>query len=344
MKVTLDEAIREFHHWREAIGIAATTRRQEAYVMRWFLTSVGNIYVQNITSRHVDDHLAERRRVLKESTLNLHLAILRAFFKFAEHRRMLGRNGNPVAMHKGRKVPDRPRLRVPVHDFPRLLDATQHPRDRIVVAIGLYTLIRQSAMRLLRVADVGLADGYLEVFEPKTGKRDAKPIGAELDAELRRWLTWYGQELGRPLAPDDFLVPAKERPGFVHGRVLVVGKLDPSRAVTRPHLPVQAALIGCGYATRDELGRATGEGVHTLRRSAARAMFDRLVEDGHDGAIRIVQSMLGHSTLATTEHYIGVEPDRRRRDEIIRGKQMFPTNRDNVVQLKRVTNGGQGEV
>jgi integrase len=340
MKVTLDEAVREFHHWRDATGIASTTRRQEAYVMRWFLTHVGNIYVQNVTPRHVDDYLAARRRELKESTLNLHLAILRAFFRFAEHRRMLGRNGNPVAMHKGRKVPDRPRLRVPVTDFPRLLDAAQHPRDRVIVAIGLYTLIRQSAMRGLRVADVDLVDGYLEVFEPKTGKRDAKPIGSELDAELRRWLTWYGQELGRALRPDDHLVPAKTRPGFAQGRVLVPGRLDPTRAVTRPHLPVQNALIRCGYATRDELGRATGEGVHTLRRSAARAMFDRLVEDGHDGAIRIVQSMLGHSTLATTEHYIGVEPDRRRRDEIIRGKQMFPTNRDNVVALRRVVADG----
>lgn len=344
MKATLDEAIREFHHWRKAVGIRPETSRQEAYILRGFLTAVGNIYVQNVTSRHVDDYLADRRRSLKESTLNQHLAGLRAFFKFAEHRRMLGRNGNPVAMHKARRVPERPRLRVPVHDFPRLLDATQHPRDRVIVAIGLYTLIRQSAMRGLRVGDVDLADGYLEVFEPKTGKRDAKPIGSELDAELRRWLTWYGQELGRPLGAGDFLVPAKTRPGFVHGRVLADGKLDPTRPVTRPHLPVQNALIRCGYATRDEVGRATGEGVHTLRRSAARAMFDRLVEDGHDGAIRIVQSMLGHSTLATTEHYIGVEPDRRRRDEIIRGKQMFPTNRDNVVQLKRVTNGGQREV
>src|SRR5690606_7647039 len=138
MKATLDEAISEFHHWRTATGIAATTRRQEAYVMRWFLTSVGNIYVQNVTPRHVDDYLADRRRELKESTLNLHLAILRALFRFAEHRRMLGRNGNPVAMHKGRKVADRPRLRVPVGDFPRLLDASQHPRDRVIVAIGLY--------------------------------------------------------------------------------------------------------------------------------------------------------------------------------------------------------------
>lgn len=343
MKATLDEAIREFHHWRRASGIAATTQRQEAYVMRWFLTDVGNIYVQNVTSRHVDDYLAGRRRTLKESTMNLHLAVLRAFFRFAEHRRMLGRHGNPVAMHKGRKVPDRKRLRVPVTEFGRLLDACEHPRDRVIVAIGLYTLIRQSAMKGLRVADVDLVDGFLEVFEPKTGKRDAKPIGTELDGELRRWLTWYTQELGRPLMPDDFLVPAKSRPRFVEGRVLVVGELDPSRPVTRPHLPVQNALVRCGFATRDELGRATGEGVHTLRRSSARAMFDRLKDEGGGlDAIKVVQSLLGHSSQATTEHYIGVEADRQRRDEILRGKQMFPTgSRDNVVQLKRVASGGQ---
>ena len=192
MKATLDEAVREFHHWRKATGIAGTTSRQEAYVLRGFLTDVGNIYVQNITARHVDDYLAGRRRTLKESTLNLHLAVLRAFFKFAEHRRMLGRNGNPVGMHRARKVPERTRLRVPVADFPRLLDAAQHPRDRIIVAIGLYTLIRQSAMRRLRVADVDLQDGYLEVFEPKTGKLrmhfDLNPTDRDQQAELERLL------------------------------------------------------------------------------------------------------------------------------------------------------------
>ena len=80
-------------------------------------------------------------------------------------------------------------------------------------------------------------------------------------------------------------------------------------------------------------GRAMGEGSHTLRRSGARALFDRLAESGYDRSLRIVQSMLHHSSVTITEKYIGVTPDQRSRDEIIKGQEMYPVREENVVSL-----------
>jgi integrase len=58
--------------------------------------------------------------------------------------------------------------------------------------------------------------------------------------------------------------------------------------------------------------------IHTLRRSAARQMFDALVETRHwDGALRVVQALLHHSTLET-EQYIGLSTEILTRDEFLR--------------------------
>lgn len=64
--------------------------------------------------------------------------------------------------------------------------------------------------------------------------------------------------------------------------------------------------------------------MHTLRRSAARALFDRLATEGYDGALRLVQAMLHHAQSSTTEHYLGLTLDKKRRDDIIRGESMYP--------------------
>lgn len=47
--------------------------------------------------------------------------------------------------------------------------------------------------------------------------------------------------------------------------------------------------------------------IHILRRTAARQMFNALVETRcYDGALRVVQALLHHSTLESTERFIGM--------------------------------------
>lgn len=112
-------------------------------------------------------------------------------------------------------------------------------------------------------------------------------------------------------------------------------RLRPTRPVGTLHRIATRALDKINYPTRGEDGESLREGMHTLRRSAARARFDVLESLGYDGAIRHVQTMLGHATMAMTEHYLGLHLDRVKRNELVRGRPMFSTG-ENVVSIDEI--------
>ena len=94
-------------------------------------------------------------------------------------------------------------MRIPVERFPDLLDAAGSARDRMVVAIGLYTFMRGSEIQLLRVNSVDFRDGVIHMRRQKTNEDDSMPICLELREELVRWLAFYRQNCGNEdLRPD----------------------------------------------------------------------------------------------------------------------------------------------
>lgn len=338
---TLDHLVDEHIAAMRSSGLRPGTIRNAQRVCKLFMAHTGNIQVKHVTARHVDSYFAMRltRNVVPE-TLNMELSILRTLFKTARLRAMCPAHFDPTAHRRPLKTRQKPKRRIPATEFPRMLDSAKHPRDRVALALSIYLLTRQSEMAYLRVGDVNLTNGELSVTVIKTGKFDVMPICAELDAELRRWLTWYSQRCG-PLRDDWYLVPAKAAPGANPGRKgfagdLLLSRIYPTRPMGRPEQIVQRALEACGYATRKDDGSSMRDGVHTLRRSAARELFDRLCEEGYDGAGRVVQSALHHSSFQQTETYLGIELDQKRRDDLIRGKSMFPIGGENVVRLEAV--------
>lgn len=344
MRTTLlSDLVDEFEESMKANGYAKNTIRNNARAARALLAHVGNIQARSVTPRHIDGWFAKRKSDgVGAGTLNVDLVALRALFRHGAQRRYIPAGSDPTAHRRPFKEVKRERLRIPSSDFGRLLDCTTHPRDRMIVALGLYLFLRQSEVIELRVGDVDLAAGLVTVRIQKTKQLDHMPISAELDAELRRWLTHYSERVNRPLRPDDFLVPAKTPPLFQPGmhptanaeRAKAQATLNPTRPVQRPEHAVQRALVAFGAALRAPDGRALSEGVHTLRRSGARALFDRLVDDGYDGAMETVQAMLHHTSTVTTEGYLGIHLNKKRRDDVVRGKSMFPVDLKNVVQME----------
>lgn len=344
--ILLSDLVDEFIASLDANGYAKNTVRNHGLAARSFLAHVGNIQAKHVTARHVDSYFAKRKaEKLQPASLNVYLVGLRALFKYATQRRYIPAAMDPTAHRRNFREMPKVRLHIPAADFPRLLDCAEHPRDRIVIALGLYLFLRKSEIKSLRVGDVDLARGHIAVRIPKTSELDHMPISAELDTELRRWLTWYAAHLGRELRSSDFLVPAKTPPIYLPGlhpqtnwaQGKEQAKLDPSKPVDKPELAVQRALVAFGEPVRDENGDSLREGVHTLRRSGARALFDRLVADGYDAAIRTVQSMLHHKHMSTTEGYLGIKLDIKRRDEMVRGKTLFPVSQENVVRMETVS-------
>jgi integrase/recombinase XerC len=154
-------------------------------------------------------------------------------------------------------------------------------RDRLIVELLYATGIRVSELCGLDVDDVDTSRRLLRVLG-KGNKQRTVPFGAPALAALTAWLTD-----GRPeLVKDD------------SGPALLLGprgrRLDPRQARTVVHQTMSA------------VDGAPDIGPHGLRHSAA----THLLEGGAD--LRIVQEILGHSSLATTQLYTHVTVARLR--------------------------------
>jgi integrase/recombinase XerC len=154
-------------------------------------------------------------------------------------------------------------------------------RDRLIVELLYATGIRVSELCGLDIDDIDTAHRLLRVLG-KGNKQRSVPFGEPAADALRAWLAD-----GRPA-----LVAAESGPALLlgaRGR-----RLDVRQARTVVHQTV-AAVDG-----------APDMGPHGLRHSAA----THLLEGGAD--LRVVQELLGHSSLATTQLYTHVSVARLR--------------------------------
>jgi integrase len=299
--------------------VAPDTVRNRGITLQQLIEITGNVRLDAINAVHIDQWRAAHP--WQPSTANRKIGELRAFFTWARARGHLTTHLDPTVGRRSERVPVRNRQRIPFEEWPRLLDAAPHPLERALVACGLYLMARSSELQTIQLRHVDLDAGTIEVYRHKVQRPDTLPICAELDAELRRWLTWYSARV--PLTPDMYLLPNRSphqtlrdaRTGRL-ARLDPAAALDPLKPLSRPHRKVQMVLTRAGFTTEHEGG-------HTLRRSAARAYYDELCADGYDGALRRVQSMLDHSNTSVTEGYLGLALDKEARNKALKGQPMF---------------------
>lgn len=339
MKDLLSDAIDAYARFRGSQDYSHNTLQIEKSVMKRFLAVNGNIYCHSLTPRHVERHFEEASKVRSPASLQNDHVALNGFFKWARHTGRMAVDVDPMYGRRRPRGMKKERDRIPVSRFPELLDAAEErsPRDRALVALLLYTLGRDSEVTNIRIRDVDLAGGWIKVFVKKGNREDTLPICAELDRELRRWMTHYTERSGR-LEPHWFLTPARDNRPVVDQRtrqfIRHEANYKPEKQIRQAGLMVVPVLESIGFATRAVDGKSRYEGAHTIRRSGARALFDSLVNDGYDHSLRIVQALLHHANMSQTESYIGVTADKRTRDDILRGKQMYATPKaENVVRI-----------
>jgi integrase/recombinase XerC len=154
-------------------------------------------------------------------------------------------------------------------------------RDRLIVEMLYATGIRVSELCGLDIDDVDRERRVLRVLG-KGNKQRTVPFGEPAQQALTSWLS-----NGRPA-----VATADSGPALLLGAR--GGRLDPRQARTVVHQTV-AAVDG-----------APDIGPHGLRHSAA----THLLEGGAD--LRVVQELLGHTTLATTQLYTHVTVARLR--------------------------------
>lgn len=295
--------------------------------LKALLREVGNIYTKNLDPRHGDKMLAVFSETRGPGAIQTAFSHLRGFSSFLRQRLYLAFNHEPFGNRLPARV-EQQKLQIPETQFSELLDAAVHPVERMVIAMGLFLFLRQSEIKLVRLQDVDLEAGRIEVTVVKSKIVDSMPISEELDREIRRWMLWYEQNTPRDLRPTDHLCSGRTAARFFGHPTGEYGSnwaihLRPEKPINRPERYIHKALEILGYATRDTDGKSLSEGVHTLRRSGARALYDKLIGEGYDGAIRTVQAMLHHKSVQTTEIYLGINLDKKRRDDLIRGRSMY---------------------
>jgi integrase len=213
-----------------------------------------------------------------------------------------------------------------------LIEHAGNPIERIALSLGMNTGLRGNDIKQLTVFDASLSQGMIQTEIRKTKKIDSKPITMDLARELTLWLHTYADLIGVDELPNDaLLMPSYQvdPQGKIH--------LRPYRQHTHPWRLVQRPLERMGYPTK-------GEGLHTLRRSSARAFFESLREGGEarDHALMIVQDFLNHSSTQQTQRYLGLNQERTIRDALLKDKPFLSSlaqaeqarvNPDTVIQL-----------
>lgn len=152
-------------------------------------------------------------------------------------------------------------------------------RDRCILEVLYSCGLRVSELVSLKISDIFLRDGFIKVFG-KGSKQRLVPIGEPASKALHLYLSGRGNH---PVSKD------AEDIIFLNSRGNRMSRVSVFNIVKR-----QAAIAGI----QKEISP------HTFRHSFA----THLVENGAD--LRVVQQMLGHESILTTEIYTHIDSEK----------------------------------
>jgi len=297
----LSEVAEEYIAHQVALGKAKSTVSQRRWAVRHVLRILGeDMPLAAMTRAHMDAVMIQCDN-LAVATRNSLYCTLRGLVAFAR--------ANEYECHDfmfGYKATTAPRRRYKYIDPSRFMDiieAASNPHARALVATMLFTMLRGCDIRNLRMENLDWDEGphgSLRITMQKTKKELTIPLSALYAEELRNWVQILTDEMmiaGRKVGKGTILFP--RRGGDRSG---AAGKLlDFDKSVSR----FDKVFVRAARAAGIDLGE--GEGAHTARRSAARALYMRLVKtSNHSRALQFVQYIMGHASSKTTEMYIGV--------------------------------------
>jgi len=223
-----------------------------------------------------------RNRGLTSKSRARHLVTLRGFFRFLHQEKLI--SGDPAALielpKSGLHLPG-----VLSHSEIQALLAAPNKgrpvglRDAAMLELLYAAGLRVSELIHLKVLEINMEAGFVRVFG-KGGKERIVPIGRVALKTLNDYL-----ENGRPMLLKEFVseflfVARRGRPLSRQGFWKLLKKYATQAGIRHPVSP------------------------HTLRHSFA----SHLLEGGAD--LRVVQIMLGHADIATTQIYTHVSAER----------------------------------
>jgi integrase/recombinase XerD len=203
-----------------------------------------------------------------------------------------GAERDPGAMVAVPRVPKGVPKALPETDINALLaavtgDSPRERRDRAILEVLYGTGLRISELVGLSLGDLDVHGGYLRAFGKGSKERVVPLMGMAADA-LEAWLA----PSGRPsLAPERWARRGDAEAVFLNARG---GRLS------------RQGAWGVVRHYGERVGIADRLSPHVLRHSCATHLLD------HGADVRVVQELLGHASISTTQRYTLVSTERLR--------------------------------
>jgi site-specific recombinase XerD len=231
-------------------------------------------------------------RGLAKRSISSRLAALRSFYRYARREGVVA--GDPWSAALTPRLPKRLPQVLNVADVERLIDEADSAsdqralvlRDLAMIEVAYAAGLRISELAAARLADMDLARGELRV-EGKGRKERVTLLGGPARDAVSNYLSF-----GRPVLRAHAAAPVDD-PGVVFLNAKGAPLTTRGLRYRLDRLMLRAGL-------------PSGSSPHTLRHSFA----SHLLDGGAD--LRVVQELLGHASLGTTQIYTHVSPQRLR--------------------------------
>ncbi|MFO1477647.1 MAG: tyrosine recombinase [Verrucomicrobiota bacterium] len=296
MQTLVEDFLQYLRHER---GQADHTQRTYAALLNRFVAWAGKQSLadwRQVELRHLMAFLEQERsrpvqvpgapstRRLSSESVYLSIAALRAFYRYAETEKLLPHNvaENLSLPRRWKRLP-----KALTHDeITRLLQpvAPETPAslcDQAVLELAYASGLRLSELRDLRLEQLHLDAGFINVIG-KGNKERVVPAGRKAVEALNRYLAAGRPKLVTPKSTAQVFLTRRGTRFAAVTLWLRIKKRARLAGITRPLTP------------------------HMLRHSFA----THLLEHGAD--LRVIQELLGHSNISTTEIYTHVAGNRLR--------------------------------
>ena len=263
-----------------------TTWAQKHGLNDWKVVDLRHLmaFLQFERERPMGDKPIESTQRLSSESVYLEIAALRAFYRFAENEKLL-----PANVAENLSLPRRwQRLPKALNndEITKLL-APESPEtpvnlcDQAILELAYASGLRLAELKNLRLEQLHLESGFINIIG-KGNKERVVPVGKTAVAALQHYI-----EAGRPK--------------------LVTPKSPANVFLTRRGTPFASVTMWLRIKHRvRRAGIARNITPHMLRHSFA----THLLEHGAD--LRVIQELLGHANISTTEIYTHVSGNRLR--------------------------------
>jgi integrase/recombinase XerD len=241
-------------------------------------------FLQHERERALANQPKESARRLSSESLYLEIAALRAFYNFAQNEKLLPANvaENLSLPRRWKRLPKA----LTSQEIDKLLapETPETPKnlcEQAVLELAYASGLRLAELRNARLEHLHLDAGFINVIG-KGNKERVVPLGRKAVAALERYLS-----VGRPR----LVTPRSTANVFLTKR-------------GTPFAPVTLWLRIKQRVRRAGLSRNVTP--HMLRHSFATHLLD------HGADLRVIQELLGHASISTTEVYTHVAASRLR--------------------------------